>query len=99
MDVLDHTVELDLELRPPALRGQGELQARGVTYSRGALVLHRLRNELGDAAFWDGVRRYVRAQAGRGARSEDLRRALVAASGRPLGAFFARWVYAPAPDL
>jgi len=33
------------------------------------------------------------------ARSEDLRAALEAASGRDLKAFFATWVYAAAPDL
>lgn len=81
--------------RPPR---DSELQPRGVTYFRGALVLHRLRAELGEVAFWDGVRRYVRDRAGKGARSEDLRVAMEGASGRDLVAFFARWVYATAPD-
>jgi aminopeptidase N len=70
-----------------------------VTYSRGALVLHKLRGELGDAVFWDAIRRYVSARAGRGATSDDFRAALEAASGHDLGPFFARWVYATAPDL
>ena len=83
--------------RPPPK--ESELQPRGVTYSRGALVLHKLRGELGDAAFWDGIRRYVKDRAGKGARSEDLRAALETASGRDLRAFFATWVYAAAPDL
>ena len=34
-----------------------------------------------------------------GARSEDLRRAMEAASRRDLRPFFARWVYAAAPDI
>jgi aminopeptidase N len=76
-----------------------ELQARGVTYCRGALLLHKLRGELGEAAFWDGIRRYVRDRAGKGARTEDLRVSLEAASGRDLRGFFTRWVYTPAPDL
>jgi aminopeptidase N len=83
--------------RPPP--SEAQLQPRGVTYSRGALVLDRLRAELGDAVFWDGVRRYVHDRAGKGARTDDLRAAMEAASGRDLRAFFARWVYAPAPDL
>jgi aminopeptidase N len=82
--------------RPPR---DNELRARGVTYFRGALVLHRLRLELGEDAFWDGIRRYVKARPPAGARSEDLRAALEAASGRELRAFFARWVYSPAADL
>jgi aminopeptidase N len=75
------------------------LQARGVTYFRGALTLHKLRGELGDAVFWEGLRRYVAERSGRGARSEDLRAAFEATSGRDLKPFFARWVYAPAPDV
>ncbi|MEO8178604.1 MAG: hypothetical protein ABI895_07215 [Deltaproteobacteria bacterium] len=37
--------------------------------------------------------------SGKGARSSDLRKSLEAASKRDLGAFFDRWVYAPAADL
>jgi aminopeptidase N len=83
--------------RPPPR--ESELQPRGVTYSRGALVLAELRRDLGEAAFWDGIRRYVRSTAGRGARSEDLRVALEASSGQDLRAYFARRVYAPSFDL
>jgi aminopeptidase N len=83
--------------RPPPK--ESELQPRGVTYSRGALVLHKLRGELGDTVFWDGLRRYVKDRAGKSARSEDLRVALEAASGHDLRPFFATWVYASAPDL
>ncbi|WP_394843497.1 hypothetical protein LZC95_41425 [Pendulispora brunnea] len=72
---------------------------RGVTYSRGALVLDRLRSELGDAAFWAGIQRYIRDQSGHAARTEELRTALESATGRDLRPFFARWVYASAPDL
>jgi aminopeptidase N len=81
---------------PPA---DSELQPRGVTYARGALVLDRLRKELGEDAFWAGIRRYVTDRTGKGARSEDLRTSLEAASGRDLKSFFDRWVYSPAPDL
>jgi len=84
-------------LRPPLQ--EAELQPRGVTYSRGALVLHRLRAELGEAAFWAGVRRYVAGPHRHAARTEDLRNALEAASGRDLNPFFMRWVYSAAPDL
>lgn len=86
-----------LPRRPPPR--ESELQARGVTYARGALVLDELRRDLGDAAFWDGLRRYVKTTAGRGARTEDLRTALEASSGKDLRAYFARRVYAIAFDL
>jgi aminopeptidase N len=78
---------------------ESALPPRGITYARGALVLHRLRNDLGDAAFWSGLRRYVAHCAGKGARSEDLRIAMEATSGRDLRPFFDAWVYAPAPEL
>jgi aminopeptidase N len=63
-------------------------------YQKGAWVLHMLRAELGDAAFFRGVRAYYRAHLHRNATTEDLRAALERASGRRLREFFARWVYA-----
>jgi aminopeptidase N len=78
---------------------EAELQPRGITYARGALILHKLRTELGDKHFWDAMKRYVRDRADKGASSEDLRAALEASSGKELGPFFDRWVYTAAPDL
>ncbi|HTV20748.1 MAG TPA: M1 family aminopeptidase [Polyangiaceae bacterium] len=75
-----------------------ELQDRGVTYFRGALVLQRLRTELGEEVFWRGLSDYLKRAEGKSVRTLDLRRALEAASGRELGAFFDRWVYARAAD-
>ena len=63
-------------------------------YQKGAWVLHMLRAELGEAAFFRGVRAYYRAHLHRTATTEDLRTALERASGRNLREFFARWVYA-----
>jgi len=63
-------------------------------YQKGAWVLHMLRAELGDAAFFRGVRAYYRAHLHKNATTEDLRVALERASGRRLHEFFARWVYA-----
>ena len=75
-----------------------QLQSRGITYFRGALVLHRLRTELGDEVFWRGIRGYVAGFAGKSARTLDLRRALETASGRDLSPFFERWVYSVASE-
>ena len=63
-------------------------------YQKGAWVLHMLRRQLGDAAFFRGVRSYYRAHLHANATTEDLRRAFERASGRNLRDFFARWVYA-----
>ena len=62
-------------------------------YEKGAWVLHMLRANLGDAAFYEGIRSYYNAHAQANATTEDLRRAFEKASGKNLRAFFARWVY------
>ena len=62
-------------------------------YQKGAWVLHMLRSQLGDDAFFRGIRNYYSAHKNSTASSEDLRAALEKASGKSLRAFFARWVY------
>jgi aminopeptidase N len=76
-----------------------ELPSRGITYSRGALVLQKLRAELGEEKFWAGIRAYVADRSWKSARTDDLRSELEAASGDDLRPFFERWVYTPASDL
>jgi aminopeptidase N len=68
---------------------------RAVVYQKGAYVLHRLRQELGEAAFWRGLRAYTRGHDGKSVTTAEFRRAMEAASGRDLGSFFAQWVDAP----
>jgi aminopeptidase N len=62
-------------------------------YQKGSWVLHMLRANLGDKAFFRGIRNYYAAHKNSTASTEDLRDALEKASGRDLRAFFARWVY------
>lgn len=82
------TEALPIAFREPG-RPESALQPRGITYSRGALVLAKLREELGDDVFWETLRRYV--QNTRNARTRDL-----ANAGPNLGPFFEKWVYSPA---
>lgn len=72
-----------------------------ITYSKGALVLHLLRGELGDEDFWAGLRLYTRtaAQSGGLVDTRDLQRAMETASGEPLGWFFDQWAYGIEPEL
>lgn len=70
-----------------------------VTYSRGALVLHLLRRQLGESAFWNGIRDFTRTHAGGSVDSNDLRVALEKASGQDLRTFFAQWVTGEVPSL
>jgi len=62
-------------------------------YQKGAWVLHMLRTQLGDDAFFRGLKIYYNAHKDSTANTDDLRAALEKASGKPLKEFFARWVY------
>ena len=72
----------------PTLRAK-----RRIAYGKSMVFLDALRSQLGEAAFWRGVRGYTRANAGRSVTAKDLQDAFEAASGRDLSAVFAAWVY------
>ena len=72
----------------------------GVSYSKGACVLHALRGYLGDDAWWKGIQEYVKTQKGNVVESDDFKRSMEKASGKDLGWFFDQWVYkAGHPEL
>lgn len=62
-------------------------------YQKGAWVLHMLRSQLGDKAFFAGIREYYLARRNSTATTEDLRMALEKVSGVSLKDFFSRWIY------
>jgi hypothetical protein len=66
---------------------------RGVVYNKGAAVLHMMRRLVGDDAFYRGIRRFYTSSRYRKAGTEDLRAAMEAEAGRPLGRFFERWIH------
>lgn len=66
---------------------------RTLVYQKGAFVLHQLREMLGDRVFWDGLRRYTGAYAGRSVTTADFQRSMEQSSGRSLADFFSTWVY------
>jgi aminopeptidase N len=72
-----------------------------ITYSKGALVLHLLRSDLGDEDFWEGLRLYTQtaARSGGVVDTRDLQRAMEKASGEPLAWFFDQWAYGIEPEL
>lgn len=91
MDGTKEPERLGLHLNP---RGDIPLELfGGKQYGRGAAILHQLRIEVGDEAFRDGIRAYVHEHADSAVTSEDLRRSMEGACGRPLGWFFDEWVY------
>lgn len=69
-------------------------------YTKGASILHMLRERLGEDVFYDGTRRYMAAHAGGLAETDDFRKALEAASGKSLEWFFDQWCHRPGcPNL
>ena len=60
-------------------------------YNRGAATLWMLRTDLGEAAFWRGVRTYVARHAHGSVETVDLRRAFEDETGRDLSGFFQQW--------
>jgi aminopeptidase N len=71
---------------------------RAIHYSKGALFMHALRQDLGEEVFWTGFKRYSQNNAGRQVRAADLQAAMEAAAGRSLQPLFEAWVYA-APSV
>ncbi|MEZ4703265.1 MAG: M1 family metallopeptidase [Rhodothermales bacterium] len=65
----------------------------GMTYQKGAWVLHMLRTLLGDDVFWEGIQTYYAAYKDRNATTADFRRHMEEASGLELDAFFQQWLY------
>ena len=57
-------------------------------YFEGALAVHALRREIGDQAFFEGVRRYIDRYGGKTASDADFQSVMEEAAGRPLDAFF-----------
>ncbi len=65
------------------------------SYEKGALVLHMLRNVIGERAFFDGVRRYYQRHAGGSVVTADFQRAMEEVYGQSLEWFFQQWVRRP----
>ncbi len=69
-------------------------------YQKGGLVLHMLRRDLGDAAFWKGVHEYLIQNREGLVETTDLKRAFEKGCGRSLDRFFDQWVFqAGHPEL
>jgi len=65
---------------------------RTLVYHKGAYMLHRLREQLGDEAFWNGMREYTKTFMGRSVVTADFERAMEQSAGRDLSSFFSPWV-------
>jgi aminopeptidase N len=63
-----------------------------IGYSKAAMVFHMLRREIGDMAFFGGLKRLVAEYGGRRAGWRDLETVFSGVAGRSLRPFFARWL-------
>jgi aminopeptidase N len=66
---------------------------RTLVYDKGAYVLHLLREEMGERAFWNGIRLFTRRHFGKSVVTSDFGAAMEEANGKSLSEFFAKWVY------
>ena len=68
---------------------------RAMAYAKAVVFLDTLRRDLGEDAFWRGIKHYTRANWDKTVRAQDLQRALERSSKRDLKAVFRTWVYRP----
>lgn len=65
------------------------------TYPKGALVLHMLRQQLGDAAFFDTLKHFLHRYAFEPVDTADFIRSVKTVTGQSLDWFFDQWLYKP----
>lgn len=63
------------------------------TYQKGGAVIHTLREQIGDKAFWKGVNIYLNRHKFENVETSDLLKAMEEAAGQKLDWFFNQWVY------
>lgn len=74
----------------------------GNAYTKGGWVLHMLRHQLGDDAFYRGLKHYLEANRGKNVVTADLAKAIEESSHVDVDQFFSQWLYgagAPKFDL
>jgi aminopeptidase N len=74
----------------------------GNAYGKGGWVLYMLRHQLGEDAFYRGIKHYLEANRGKNVVTADLAKAIEEATHSNVDQFFSQWVYgagAPKFDL
>ncbi len=88
LDEYDQFMQIDQDRRMPvAALGSNNI------YPKGALVLEMLKHYLGDQRFWASVHRYLVDHAFDNATTDDLRQAVLDATGENLDWFWDQWLY------
>lgn len=63
------------------------------TYQKASWVLHMLRKEVGDSAFFKGIKTYYYSYQNANALTDDFRRIMEKESGKDLQPFFQQWLW------
>jgi aminopeptidase N len=74
----------------------------GNAYGKGGLVLYMLRHQLGEDAFYRGLKHYLEANRGKNVVTADLAKAIEESTHIDVDQFFSQWIYgagAPKFDL
>lgn len=66
---------------------------RNLIYFKGAYVLHKLREELGDDSFWKAIKHYSKKFYGKSVTTDDFKKAIEESSKQNLDSFFKQWIY------
>jgi aminopeptidase N len=66
---------------------------RTLVYDKGAYVMHLLREEMGEQAFWNGLRVFTRRNFGKSVVTNDFTQTMQESTRKNLGNFFARWIF------
>ena len=66
---------------------------RTLVYDKGAYVMHLLRMEMGEAAFWKGFKNFTSRNFGGSVVTADFESAMQNATSKDLNAFFAKWIH------
>jgi aminopeptidase N len=88
LDEYNEFMQIDHSRRMPiAAQGSNNI------YPKGALVLQMLKQYLGDGPFWASAHRYLTDHAFDNATTDDMRQAVLDATGQNLDWFWDQWIY------
>jgi aminopeptidase N len=64
-----------------------------ISYSKGSIILYALKNQMGDAAFFKSLNRYLTTNALKNGESHQLRLAMEDVTGKDWSPYFNQWYY------
>ncbi len=96
LDALRSTRPIHADVSTPA---QIDEAFDGIAYEKGAAVLRMVENYVGPETFRNGINAYLQAHAYKSAASEDLWKAIAAASGKPVERILPTFVNQPGVPL